>query len=105
MAEPQNTTGEPVASITRHYAPIVADNEKAQYWNSQRQMQQKNMLEEPKETTEAEVETEEKEPETTEKATEATEPTEVTDSTDSTDVTKKRLLQFRMQQQRQAAKM
>ena len=85
VAEPENTTGEPVASITRHYAPIVADNEEGGVPEQPKADAAEEHVEEPKETTKAEVETEEKEPETTEKATE---PTEVTDSTDSTEATK-----------------
>ena len=80
VAEPEN-----IASITRHYAPIVADNEEGGVPEQPKADAAEEHVEEPKETTKAEVETEEKEPETTEKATE---PTEVTDSTDSTEATK-----------------
>ena len=62
MAEPENTTGEPVASITRHYAPIVADNEEGAVPEQPKADAAEEHVEEPKETTEAEVETEEKEP-------------------------------------------
>ena len=80
----RSTTGEPVATITRHYAPIVADNEEGGMPEQPKADAAEEHVEEPKETTEAEVETEEKEPETTEKASE---PTEVTDAMDSTEAT------------------
>ena len=52
----------PVASITRHYAPIVADNEEGAVPEQPKADAAEEHVEEPKETTEAEVETEEKEP-------------------------------------------
>ena len=105
MAEPQNTTGEPVASITRHYAPIVADNEEDAVPEQPKADAAEEHVEEPKETTEAEVETEEKEPETTEKVQRLQNPQRLQILRNQPMLPKKRLLQFRMQQQRQAAKM
>ena len=62
MAEPQNTTGEPVVAHYSSYAPIVADNEEGAVPEQPKADAAEEHVEEPKETTEAEVETEEKEP-------------------------------------------
>ena len=78
-AEPEAATGEPVASIIRHYAPVVADNEEGNAEEAPKVEEAKEPEAEPEEKTEAVKETEAP----TEKETEPVAPAETESTTEA----------------------
>ncbi len=78
-AEPEAATGEPVASIIRHYAPVVADNEEGNAEEAPKAEEAKEPEAEPEEKTEAVKETEAP----TEKETEPVAPAETESTTEA----------------------
>ena len=108
MAEPQRAQPEnQLLPIYRHYAcPLAAINQEGAVPEQPKADAAEEHVEELKETTEAESRNRENEPEATEKATEITEnPQRLRILLIQPMLPKTRVLQFRMQQQRRAAKM
>ena len=77
--EPEEVSGEPVASIIRHYAPVVADNEEGNAEDAPKAEETKEPEAEPEEKEESVKETEAP----TEKETEAPTPAETESTTEA----------------------